>query len=70
MSVSTHGTLETPALPPTHVAADDEKIEYLVPPEVPGLRRVHDSPPLYVMENFLSDEVCCAPLNFPRTLVL
>ncbi len=70
LSLPTHGTLETPALPPTHVAAEGEVLEYLALPSVPGLRRVHDSPPIYTMENFLTDEVMLVPLSMHLMLFI
>jgi len=38
-------------------------------PNYPGLRRIHESPPIYICDNFLSDLECDALINVARPLL-
>lgn len=64
--VDTLGSLERPALPPTHVAPEDGVLSYLPMPYTPGLTKVSEKPPMFVMEGFLSPEVGRFSVSFRR----
>jgi hypothetical protein len=60
----TLGSLERPALPPTHVAPEGAVLSYLPIPAAPGLALVSEKPPMFVMEGFLTPEARRFPSSF------
>lgn len=73
--MSTLGTATTPALPPSHVAEEGVRLEFLPLVPLPGLKLIHEYPPVFSMDDFLSAEECEAlkamamPSLFPSIVV-